>query len=175
MATPGALFAAPGRLLGRPGWSWVALGCSWAGPSGPRPAQGRPQAGAGVAALARAPGDRTPFLRRNLATGQVAAASVDPKRPFVSMWNRVARSLLFSCPLLSRHLLSSLLLSPLVPSLFVWSCPALSRQLLSSLLLSPVLPSPLVCSSPVPACPVTSCRLSSCLASSCLLVLHRLS
>ena len=98
--------------------------------------------------------------RRKLATGKVAAASVDPKRPFVSMWNRVARSLfsslapscpvtsclLFSCPLLFRHSLSCLVPPCPVTSCLLFSCPLFSRHLLSSLLLSPLVPSHLALS-----------------------------
>ena len=79
-------------------------------------------------------------------------------------------SLIFFCPFLSRDLLASLLVSPLVPSLVVFFCPALSRHLLCSRLLSPLVPSPLVFTSLVPSCTITSCLLSSCLASSCVLL-----
>ena len=95
-----------------------------------------------------------------MATGKVASASVDPKRPFVSMWNRVARylfsslvpscpvtsCLLFSCTLLFRHSLSCLVPPCPVTSCLLFSCPLFSRHLLSSLLLSPLVPSHLALS-----------------------------
>ena len=86
-----------------------------------------------------------------MATGKVAAASVDPKRPFVSMWNRVARSLF-----------SSLAPSCPVTSCLLFSCPLLFRRSLSCLVLSRLVPSPLLFSALVPCSPVTSCLLFSC-------------
>ena len=60
LAAPGAVLASLGRLLGRPGWSWVALGCSWAGPSGPWPALASSQGGAGSRSSESSEA-RTPF------------------------------------------------------------------------------------------------------------------
>ena len=86
--------------------------------------------------------------RSKLVTSEVAAASVDSKRLSVSLLNRVARSLfpslvpscpdisclLFSCPLLFRHLLCFLVPSCSVTSCRLFSCPLLSCPFLCWLL-----------------------------------------
>ena len=101
--------AALGRLLGHPKWSWVLLGYSWAGRSGPWWLLGRPKwlRRGGKSCPRVAPGSpqsrspprtRTPFLSRTrvdpcikctrskLDSGQVAAGLADSKDFVIVCW-----------------------------------------------------------------------------------------